>query len=405
MHRDHAQASSRASSHRAGGVRQLHFDAGARPFLVLLELTRACELACAHCRADAIRTRDPDEMDGGEVRAIFDDLASLGSPRPIVVLTGGDPLQRSDLTALVAYGARLGLTVAVSPAGTPRATVGRFAALREAGAGTVSLSIDGGSSVAHDAFRRVIGSFSWTVDACRAARAAGLRVQVNTTVSAETVLELPGVLHLVASLGASLWSVFFLVPVGRGTRLGALGAPETEDVLAFLDDVSDTVPVKTTEAPHFRRFATTMALSGTSAPRGPLYSELHERLAALGGVERRQEMRAARRRSPLAVGDGRGVVFVSHVGDVSPSGFLPLVAGNVREAPLTQIYVQAPLLTGLRDPARLLGRCGRCELREVCGGSRAQAWARTGDPFGEDPSCSYEPPAESRGWRELDGTA
>jgi radical SAM protein len=383
----------------ADGVRRLHFDAGARPFLVLLELTRSCELACAHCRADAIRTRDPDELAGDEVRAIFEDLASLGSPRPIVVLTGGDPFQRSDLTGLVAHGARLGLTIAVSPAGTPRATAGRFAALREAGAGAVSLSIDAGNPRAHDAFRRAIGSFDWTVAAVRAARAAGLRVQVNTTASAETVLELPGVAHLVASLGASLWSVFFLVPVGRGARLGALGAPETEDVLAFLDDVSGAMPVKTTEAPQFRRFATTAELRGVRAPRGPLYDELHGRLAALGGIERHAETRAPRRRPPLAVGDARGVVFVSHVGDVSPSGFLPLVAGNVRETPLTQIYAQAPLLAALRDPDRLRGRCGRCELREICGGSRAQAWARTGDPFAEDPSCSYEPPVEARGGR------
>ena len=372
-------------------VRRLHFDVEARPFLVLFELTRACELACAHCRADAVRSPDPGELDTAEVTAVLDDLASLGAPRPIVVLTGGDPLRRADLTRLVRHATRSGLRVAVSPAGTPRASAARFEALRRAGAGTVSLSIDGQSAAAHDAFRRVAGSFVWTVDAVRAARSVGLRVQVNTTVSRETVLELPGICRLVAELGASLWSVFFLVPVGRGRDLGALSADETEDVLAFLAKVSHVVPLKTTEAPHYRRIASGAPLAGSTSPPGPLYHELLRRLEALRVAPLDPRAREPRWRSPLAVGDGRGVVFVSHVGDVSPSGFLPLVVGNVREEPLTAIYAQAPLLAALRDPDRLSGRCGRCELRAVCGGSRAQAWARSGDPLGEDPSCSYDP--------------
>lgn len=377
---------------RGRGVRQLRFDLATRPFLALLELTRACALECSHCRAEAIREADPAELDTAEVKAVLDDLASLGAPRPIVVLTGGDPLRRGDLDELVHHGAGLGLPIALAPAGTPRASDGRLAELRRAGASAVSFSIDGATADSHDAFRRVAGSYHWTLDACRGARSAGMRLQVNTTVSRETVLELPGICRLVAALGASLWSVFFLVPVGRGRGLGALSAAETEDVLAFLATASRIVPLKTTEAPHYRRVVGDVTLGGRVPERGPLYEELARRLEVLWPPSAPSPPRP-HARSPLAVGDGRGVVFVSHVGEVAPSGFLPLAVGNVREQPLSALYASAPLLTALRDPGRLRGRCGRCELRTLCGGSRAQAWARTGDAFAEDPSCGYEPAA------------
>lgn len=372
----------------APGVRRLRFDVAERPFLVLFELTRACDLKCSHCRAEAIRTADPDELATEEVIAVLDDLAALGAPRPLVVLTGGDPLRRDDLDELVRHGTALGLPLALAPAGTPRATPARLASLRQAGVRTVSFSIDGAGPGAHDAFRRVEGSLAWTLDACRAARSVGMRLQVNTTVSRENVLELPGICRLVADLGASLWSVFFLVPVGRGRALGALSAEETEDVLAFLATASHVMPLKTTEAPHYRRVVAGKPPDGRAPAPGELAAELHRRFEALdvasGGSARRA-------RSPLAVGDGRGVVFVSHVGDVAPSGFLPVAVGNVRERSLTDIYASAPLLRALRDPGRLRGRCARCALHRLCGGSRAQAWARTGDVFGEDPSCGYVP--------------
>jgi len=400
-------------------LRRLHFDLDKRPFLVLLELTRSCGLSCRHCRADALGEHHPDELRTHEIEAVLDDLASLGAPRPIVVFTGGDPLCRSDLVALVRYATRLGLTIAVSPAGTPRARKARLGALRSAGAGTVSFSLDGASPDTHDAFRGVDGSFAWTLGGCRAARAAGLRLQVNTTVSAETVGELPALCRLAAELGANLWSVFFLVATGRGASVQALSAAETEDVLWFLADASAAVTLKTTEAPHFRRVLLERGNSqrvGRQRP-GPLYEELRRRFELLPGgpVEAgRSAVRRARgsaavstnsgisvrsgqafvsgppRRSPLMVGDGRGVVFVSHLGEVYPSGFLPLVVGNVRQAPLSNIYAEAPLLKALRG-SEFGGRCGRCEYRRICGGSRAQAFATSGDPLGEDPSCVYQP--------------
>ncbi len=385
---------------RSSRLRTLHFDVAARPFLVLFELTRACALACAHCRAEAGGDGDPDELSTAEAVAVLEDLASLGAPRPHIVFSGGDPLRRRDLDHLVATAAAAGLAVGVSPAGTPLATAPRLAALRHAGARTVSFSLDGGDAPSHDGFRRVAGSFAWTLAGCRAAQDAGLRLQVNTTVSAETVDELPAVLRLVHEMGANLWSVFFLVPTGRGRALAGLDAAETEDVLFFLDDVAEIQPLKTTEAPAYRRVV--RAGRSARAVPGALYHHLHGRLgevwpegAWLAGTARRGSHvpDPRRRRAPLAVGDARGVVFVSHTGDVQPSGFLPLVVGNVRTTPLTRLYREAPLLRALRDAARLGGRCGRCAHRETCGGSRAQAFARGGNPLGEDPTCPYDPPA------------
>ncbi|MDA8075159.1 MAG: radical SAM protein [Actinomycetota bacterium] len=442
-------APSSASPSDGGGgrtelaMRQLHFDVGTRPFLVLLELTRSCLLSCRHCRADAMTERHPSELRTHEVEAVLDDLASLGAPRPIVVFTGGDPLCRSDLVRLVRHAARSGLAVAVSPAGTPRASRARLGALRSAGASTVSFSLDGASPSTHDAFRGVDGSFAWTLAGCRAAQAAGLRLQVNTTVSAETVGELPALCRLVAELGANVWSVFFLVPMGRATSLRALSATETEDVLWFLADASATVALKTTEAPHFRRVLLEhQSEQRAGAPRlGPLYAELHRRFELLpgartetgGGSElhvgelrargstgelrargsaaasansgaswRSRQARAdgSPRRSPLVVGDGRGVVFVSHLGEVCPSGFLPLVAGNVRQAPLSTVYAESPLFEALRG-LTLGGRCGRCEYRQICGGSRARAYAASGDPLGEDPSCGYQPGSDTHRQRAM----
>lgn len=368
-------------------VRRLRFDVSARPFLVLLELTRACDLACRHCRAEAVADPGPDELTTAEVVSVVEDLAALGPPRPRLVLTGGDPLRRPDLDELVRHASGAGLPVAVSPAGTPRATPDRLAALRDAGAGAVSFSLDAASAPVHDAFRRVDGSFRWTLAGCEAARRAGLRLQVNSTVTAATINELPALARLVSELHASMWSVFFVVPVGRAGADQALSAAQTEDVLRFLGTVAAWVPLKTTEAPAFRRI---LSRPTTTGP-GPLYEALTRRLDAVWPVDTRPSVR---RRAPLAVGDGRGVVFVSRRGDVQPSGFLPLVAGKVRQAPLTTIYATAPLLRALRDGTARGGRCGRCEYADICGGSRAQAFARTGDPLAADPSCPYEPGAD-----------
>jgi len=377
-------------------VRFMRHDASERPFIVIWEVTRACQLVCTHCRADAIRTRNPFELTTDEGRHLLDDLASFGTPRPLVVLTGGDPFERPDLPELVAHGTRIGLNMALSPSVTDRLTRSVLEELHEAGAKAVSLSLDGATAHSHDSFRGVEGVFDATLDAARTVTDIGFRLQINTTVTRDNVLELPRMLRHVLDLGASLWSVFFLVPTGRGKDLQPLTAGEAEEVLHWLHDVSDLVAIKTTEAPHYRRIAIQRAgvdAAGISEldeafPIGPLRSKLRADTAELLSW---LEPRRRRPRPPIDVNSGRGFAFVDHVGVVYPSGFLPTPVGSVRKKSFPEIYRGSELLQTLRNPDTFGGRCGQCEFRAVCGGSRSHAYATTGDPLAEDPSCAYEP--------------
>jgi radical SAM protein len=368
----------------------MHHDASERPFIVIWEVTRACQLVCTHCRADAIRTRNSLELTTDEGRRLLDGLASFGPPRPLVVLTGGDPFERPDLPELVAHGTRIGLSMALSPSVTDHLTRSVLVELREAGAKAVSLSLDGATAEGHDAFRGVEGVFDATLDAARTVREVGLRLQINTTVTAGNVLELPRMLRSVLDLGADLWSVFFLVPTGRGKRLEPLTAGEEEEALHWLHDVSRLVAIKTTEAPHYRRVA--IQRTGVKAldqvfAVGPLRSQLRRDTAEL--LTGREPSRPPR--PPIDVNSGRGFAFVDHVGVVYPSGFLPIAVGSVRDQSFPEIYRGSELLRELRNPDAFGGRCGQCEFRNVCGGSRSHAFATAGDPLAEDPSCLYQP--------------
>lgn len=379
-------------------VREVRRGVDHQPFLIIWEVTRACELACAHCRADAVRARHPLELTTVEGKALLDDIASIGPPHPLVVLTGGDPFSRADLAELVAHGTAAGLHVALSPSVTPRLTHDALSELRAAGASAVSLSLDGAGPTTHDGFRGIDGVFDATLDAAKDVRELGYRLQINTTVTASNVNELPDILGHVLDLGAFLWSVFFLVPTGRGSRLLPLDADRVEDVLHWLVDVSHHAPVKTTEAPHFRRVVLerTGTPAGTDIARafglGPTYEALARALAdmvATRGLAIRQP------RPPLAINAGRGFVFVNHIGIVHPSGFLPIPCGSVRDDRLSTLYRTSVLLRQLRDPTCFTGKCGTCEYATVCGGSRSHAHAVTGDPLGDDPSCRHVPELSS----------
>ncbi|MFD5255074.1 TIGR04053 family radical SAM/SPASM domain-containing protein [Streptomyces bobili] len=381
-------------THAAHTIRLQRHDAGERPFIVIWESTRACPLACLHCRAEAVPDRDPRELDTAAAKNLLDQVAAFGQPAPLFVITGGDPFQRPDLNELVAHGREIGVRVAVSPSGTPTLTAERLRKLHEAGAVGLSLSLDGSTAAIHDTFRGVPGVFRWTLDAWDTARALGMKVQINTTVARHNLHDLPDIVRLVAEHGAMLWSAFFLVPTGRGRSLGVLTSGEVEDILNFVYDVGLTVPAKTTEAHHFRRVVLqrqVLAAAGddhaTVLGLGTLYRELSARAAELGLAAGTRRVR----RPPLDVNAGRGLVFVSHTGTVHPSGFLPLGAGSVRRTPLTEIYRTSELFTGLRDPDRLGGRCGACEFRRICGGSRSRAYGVTGDPYAEEPWCGYLP--------------
>jgi MoaA/NifB/PqqE/SkfB family radical SAM enzyme len=330
--------------------------------------------------------------------ALLDRIAAFGDPPPLVVFTGGDPLRRPDITTLVAEGTRRGLVVSLTPSGTAAATESRLRALKEAGLARLAVSLDGATAVTHDAFRRVRGSHRYTLRIIEHARALGLPLQINSTVCRQTVGELPALLDQVTEMGVLLWALFFLIPVGRAQADQALGADEIEEVLRWAAKSQRRVPfgIKTTEAPQYQRVLLADAPHGSPAAWGSAGASLASRSQGRG--ERIPEigppqltMRAGR-----AVTDGNGFVFVDHVGNICPSGFLPLVAGNVRRDDLVAIYREHPLFLSLRDPDRLGGRCGRCEWRHRCGGSRARAYAQGGGPLAEDPGCPYQPAARER---------
>lgn len=351
------------------------------PFLVIWEVTRACALACVHCRADAIPCRDPRELTTDEGFRLIDQIAGFGQRRPLFVLTGGDPMRRPDLAALVRHGAEACLTVALTPSGTAAATKARLADLKDAGLSRVAVSLDGPDPQSHDSFRRVRGSYDWTMRIINAAIELDLPLQINTTVSRMTLGNLARMASRVSELPVTLWAIFFLVQTGRGATLDQVSAEEAEDVLDFLYDLSLTAPfgIKTTEAPHYQRV---------------VWQRDRERMAAglpTSAIERRRQLRA-----PRSVGDGNGFVFIDHVGNICPSGFLPVPRGNVRTEALADVYRNDEVFRRLRDADRLLGKCGRCEFREVCGGSRSRAFAATGALMASDPLCTYDPGPDVR---------
>lgn len=374
-------------------LRAPHHDVNSRPFIVIWECTRACPLACKHCRAEAQLGRQPGELSTAEAIGLAAQVAAFGSPRPLFVITGGDPFAREDLFDIVRGAVGHGLAVAVSPSGTPTLTAENLAALKDAGAAAISLSLDGSTAARHDDFRGVCGVFDHTFRAWAAARELGMRVQINSTVSQHNLTDLPAIVRMVAERGAMTWSAFLLVPTGRGRNLEGLDASTVEDVLNFVYDAGEFIPAKTTEAHHFRRVALQRAIlerRGLDPAEilglGSLYRRLTAELA-----ERMAESRTRPRRTPMDVNAGRGFAFVSHVGDVHPSGFLPVAAGNVRAETLSRIYRHSALFRELREVTRLGGRCGRCEFATVCGGSRSRAFAVTGDPLAEEPWCGYQP--------------
>lgn len=372
-------------------VRHPAIDVSRRPFMVIWEVTRACDLACRHCRAEACLFPHRDELTTTEARALIDEIAGFGPPPPLFILTGGDPLKRPDLLRLIERAAARRLPVAFSPSATPLLTGQAIAGVKAAGAVAMSLSLDGDTPATHDAFRGVAGVFERTLDAWDAALRYGIKVQINTTVTGVNVMALPGIARLVRDRGAMSWSVFFLVQVGRGQSLPQIAPTESEDVLHFLYDVGDAMPVKTTEGHHFKRVVlqrTVLERRGLRPESALTFGRLYHALRTTLGP---WPAGTGRRRTPMDVNAGRGFVFVSHTGSVHASGFLPLPAGNIRRRPLGEIYRESPLLRALRDPASWHGRCGRCEFREVCGGSRSRAYAATGDPTADDPLCPYEP--------------
>jgi len=344
------------------------------PFLVIWELTQACDLACMHCRACAIESRNPLELTTEEGYRLLDEVRSFGDP--LMVFTGGDPLKRPDLFLLLERSVRLGLRTTVTPSATPLLTEEAIENFQRCGVARMAISLDGPDAASHDGFRRVEGSFQRTIQALEHARAIGLPTQVNTTVTRHNVGRLAEIARLVEQYGVKLWSVFFLVATGRASVSQDLSAEEYEEVFRFLYERSKSASfdIKTTEAQHYRRYVAQQRKAEGAAPRASV-SEVIQRQAGIN--------------------DGKGFVFVSHTGEIYPSGFLPLASGNVRRHSLATVYRESPLFRALRNADNLGGKCGDCEYRNLCGGSRSRAYALTGDLLAEDPRCVYRPGARS----------
>lgn len=358
--------------------------------LVFWETTRACLLACRHCRACATAAALPGELSQAEGYALIDQVAAFGRPYPILVLTGGDCLLRPDLFDLVSYAAGLGVPVCLSPSVTPRLTPEMAATIAASGVRAVSISLDGAVAATHEGVRGIAGHFEATVGAIRMLAAAGLTVQVNTTVMRANAAELADIAALTVRSGARIWEVFFLVQVGRGVSEGEVSAAEHEQICHFIYDAAQYgAVVRTVEAPFFRRVAA-WRRAGQPAPDGALYGHLAERLTSLLGPPA-----APPSAHTAPTRDGNGIIFIAHDGEVYPAGFLPVGLGNVRSQSLRTIYTGSPLLRAVRA-AQFTGRCGRCEYADLCGGSRARAYAATGNPLAEDPACAYQPAGRPR---------
>ncbi len=351
-------------------------DFNQHPFIAIWEVTQACDLACVHCRASAQPERHPLELTTEEGKQLIDQIAALEVP--VFVLTGGDPIKRPDLFELIAHARKMGVRVSLTPSATPLLTRDIVFRLKEAGLARLAVSMDGAGAVTHDAFRGLSGSFARTLDAVRWANEAGLPVQINTTFSRRNIGEIDSIVALMEQLKITLWSVFFLVPTGRGKLNDLLSADEFEKVFAKIHELSKKAgfDIKTTEAQHYRRYALQQKVADRKAG---IVSDIPSRVEDAIG------------RAPRGLNDGKGFVFISHTGEVFPSGFMPLSAGSVRQEPLAEIYRNSPIFRALRDASKLEGKCGACEFKEICGGSRARAYALTGNPHSEEPCCSYVP--------------
>ena len=363
-------------------------DFSVAPFLVIWETTQACALACRHCRASARPERDPWELTTEEGMGVVDQVAEMGTP--LLVFSGGDPVNRPDLLKLIRYGKTRGLRTATIPAATDGLTRGLVQELKATGLDQMAVSLDFPRAQLHDGFRGVPGAFAKTLEAVEWAHETSLPLQINTTLCGDTAPYLEEMAEFVRRLGIVFWEVFFLVPMGRGSLLQGLTPTACERLFEVIYRVQKTAGfiVKVTEAPHYRRHVAQRERRAAGLDARPSgQARMPDRLTRSEGPGHTVGL------APRGVNSGNGFLFVSHVGEIFPSGFLPLPVGSVREMTLALAYRETELFRRLRAPELFKGRCGRCEFRDICGGSRARALALTGDPFETDPWCSYEPAA------------
>lgn len=357
------------------------------PFIVIWELTRACQLKCLHCRAEAQYQRDPRELTFAEGKELIDQIYDMNNP--MLVFTGGDPLMREDVFDIAKYAVDKGVRVSMTPSATPNVTKEAMEKAKEVGLSRWAFSLDGPTAEIHDHFRGTPGSFDLTVERIKYLHELDIPVQINTVISRYNIGYLDEMAKVVTDLKCVLWSVFFLVPTGRGQLSDMISPVEHEKVFQWLYELSKKVPfdIKTTAAQHYRRVViqSKMKEAKKQANEFTYLNALTEQ-GLTGSID-------GLGRAPKGVNDGNGFVFISHIGDVYPSGLLPLKAGNVREQPLAEIYRHSPIFQALRNPSLYKGKCGVCEFQHVCGGSRSRAYAMTGDYLESEPFCTYIPKA------------
>ncbi len=330
--------------------------------LIAWELTRSCNLACSHCRASSKHKPYPDELTAGECFKLIDDIVSFG--KPIIILTGGEPLLRKDIFEIIGYGKKKGLVMVMAPNGT-LLNDENIRKIIDSGIKRISVSLDGPDAVSHDNLRQVPGAFKKACEGIEKARNAGLEFQINTTVTKRNIKALPDIMNLAKRLGAKAHHIFLLVPTGRAKEMTSeeLSAPEYEEALKFLarEKKNSSLEIKITCAPHFNRVLLQDHACGAPALTGR---------GCMGGV---------------------GFCFISHIGDVQPCGYLELKCGNVRKEGLKKVWFDSEIFNNIRNWALYKGKCGICEFKAVCGGCRARAYAKYGDYLREEPYCSYEP--------------
>jgi radical SAM protein len=341
------------------------------PMLVIWEVTQACDLACVHCRASAQPERHAKELSTEQGYRLLDEIRRFGEP--LMVFTGGDPLKRPDLYELARYAVKIGLRTNVTPSATPLLTPEAIEKFKEAGVSRMAISLDGPDAESHDYFRGIPGTFDRAMFALRYARDIGLDTQLQTTVTRHNMHRLQEFADIASEVRTKMWSLFFLIVTGRAAETDDLRADEYEKVFEFMYELSKTAPygIKTTEAMHYRRYVA-------------------QRVKAEHGVTVNENAKGVAWRT-AGVSDGKGFVFVSHTGEIFPSGFLPVTGGNVLEDSLTDVYRNSELFKTLRDTTQRGGKCGLCEYQKICGGSRSRAFAFTGDYLAEDPRCVYQP--------------
>lgn len=402
------------------GHGQPHANGAFRPRLIFWELTKGCNLRCIHCRASATELSSPQDLSTKKAREIIDQIAAVANP--ILVLSGGEPLYRSDIFELARYATDKGLRVALATNGT-LVTKQVAQMIVDAGVKRVAISLDGADALTHDTFRGIPGAFEAAIYGFRNLKALGMQVQINTTIARHNAKQLPKVFELARNLGADALHTFLLVPVGCGVNIAAeqmVPPEEYEQMLNWFYDRSQEggIELKATCAPHYFRVvrqrkaaerkaagfgavAVTRALANEISPTEMTMPGSTGISFTSGGHGHpgghpggHADAMNAMTKGCLA---GTGVCFISHQGEVYPCGYLPALAGDLRKQTFADVWDNSVVFTQLRDSDGLKGKCGCCEFRNVCMGCRARAYAATGDFMDEEPFCVYQPKTGATG--------